>query len=214
MLAPISWRVPPRHYGRVAYVSLSDADRDPDLSYAATVYHGIDLSDFTFRDGPGRRLVFLGRIHPDKGVADAIAVAEAVGLPLVIAGIVHDREYFDREIAPHLDGEAVRYVGPIGPRDRDALLGSAVALLHLVEFPEPFGLSMIEAMACGTPVIARRRGSVPEVVGEGITGFVVDDVAGAIQAVGRVGALDRRVIRVGGAGRLGGDWKWGMLLRL
>ena len=194
-----------RYDDRVAYVSISDADRDPDLSYAATVYHGIDLSDFTFRDGPGRRLVFLGRIHPDKGVADAIAVAEAVGLPLVIAGIVHDREYFDREIAPHLDGEAVRYVGPIGPRDRDALLGSAVALLHLVEFPEPFGLSMIEAMACGTPVIARRRGSVPEVIDEGVTGFVVDDVAGAIAAVDRARSLDRRGVRTRAAERFSRD---------
>ena len=194
-----------RYDDRVAYVSISDADRDPDLSYAATVYHGIDLSDFTFRDGPGRRLVFLGRIHPDKGVADAIAVAEAVGLPLVIAGIVHDREYFDREIAPHLDGEAVRYVGPIGPRDRDALLGSAVALLHLVEFPEPFGLSMIEAMACGTPVIARRRGSVPEVIDEGVTGFVVDDVAGAVAAVDRVRSLDRRGVRTRAAERFSRD---------
>ena len=194
-----------RYDDRVAYVSISDADRDPDLSYAATVYHGIDLSDFTFRDGPGRRLVFLGRIHPDKGVADAIAVAEAVGLPLVIAGIVHDREYFDREIAPRLDGEAVRYVGPIGPRDRDTLLGSAVALLHLVEFPEPFGLSMIEAMACGTPVIARRRGSVPEVIDEGITGFVVDDVAGAIAAVDRARSLDRRGVRTRAAERFSRD---------
>ena len=194
-----------RYDDRVAYVSISDADRDPDLSYAATVYHGIDLSDFTFRDGPGRRLVFLGRIHPDKGVADAIAVAEAVGLPLVIAGIVHDREYFDREIAPHLDGEAVRYVGPIGPRDRDTLLGSAVALLHLVEFPEPFGLSMIEAMACGTPVIARRRGSVPEVIDEGVTGFVVDDVAGAIAAVDRARSLDRRGVRTRAAERFSRD---------
>ncbi len=194
-----------RYDDRVAYVSISDADRDPDLNYAATVYHGIDLSDFTFRDGPGRRLVFLGRIHPDKGVADAIAVAEAVGLPLVIAGIVHDREYFDREIAPRLDGEAVRYVGPIGPRDRDALLGSAVALLHLVEFPEPFGLSMIEAMACGTPVIARRRGSVPEVIDEGVTGFVVDDVAGAIAAVDRARSLDRRGVRTRAAERFSRD---------
>jgi len=194
-----------RYDDRVAYVSISDADRDPDLSYAATVYHGIDLSDFTFRDGPGRRLVFLGRIHPDKGVADAIAVAEAVGLPLVIAGIVHDREYFDREIAPRLDGEAVRYVGPIGPRDRDTLLGSAVALLHLVEFPEPFGLSMIEAMACGTPVIARRRGSVPEVIDEGVTGFVVDDVAGAVAAVDRVRSLDRRGVRTRAAERFSRD---------
>ena len=194
-----------RYDDRVAYVSISDADRDPDLSYAATVYHGIDLSDFTFRDGPGRRLVFLGRIHPDKGVADAIAVAEAVGLPLVIAGIVHDREYFDREIAPRLDGEAVRYVGPIGPRERDTLLGSAVALLHLIEFPEPFGLSMIEAMACGTPVIARRRGSVPEVIDEGVTGFVVDDVAGAIAAVDRARFLDRRGVRTRAAERFSRD---------
>ena len=194
-----------RYDDRVAYVSISDADRDPDLSYAATVYHGIDLSDFTFRDGPGRRLVFLGRIHPDKGVADAIAVAEAVGLPLVIAGIVHDREYFDGEIAPRLDGEAVRYVGPIGPRDRDTLLGSAVALLHLVEFPEPFGLSMIEAMACGTPVIARRRGSVPEVIDECVTGFVVDDVAGAIAAVDRARSLDRRGVRTRAAERFSRD---------
>ena len=194
-----------RYDDRVAYVSISDADRDPDLNYAATVYHGIDLSDFTFRDGPGRRLVFLGRIHPDKGVADAIAVADAVGLPLVIAGIVHDREYFDREIAPRLDGEAVRYVGPIGPRDRDTLLGSAVALLHLVEFPEPFGLSMIEAMACGTPVIARRRGSVPEVIDEGVTGFVVDDIAGAIAAVDRARSLDRRGVRTRAAERFSRD---------
>jgi len=132
-------------------------------------------------------------------------VAEAVGLPLVIAGIVHDREYFDREIAPRLDGEAVRYVGPIGPRDRDTLLGSAVALLHLVEFPEPFGLSMIEAMACGTPVIARRRGSVPEVIDEGVTGFVVDDVAGAIAAVDRARSLDRRGVRTRAAERFSRD---------
>src|SRR5437660_2957644 len=173
-----------RYDGRTSYVSISDADRDPDLHYVATVYHGIDLAEFTPIEKPGRGLVFLGRIHPDKGVAEAIAVARAVGLPLVIAGIVHDRDYFEREIAPQVDGDRVRYVGSLGPADRDELLGSALAMLHLVEFAEPFGLSMIEAMACGTPVIARRRGSVAEVVDEGITGFVVDDVAGAIDAVG------------------------------
>jgi glycosyltransferase involved in cell wall biosynthesis len=194
-----------RYAERVAYVSISDADRDPDLPYVATVYHGIDLSEFTPREQPGRGLVYFGRIHPDKGVAEAIAVAKAVGLPLVIAGIVHDREYFERQIAPHVDGDRVRYVGSLGAADRDLLLGSALALLHLVEFAEPFGLSMIEAMACGTPVIARRRGSVPEVVDEGITGFVVDDVAGAIQAVGRVGALDRRAVRARVAERFSRD---------
>jgi glycosyltransferase involved in cell wall biosynthesis len=194
-----------RYAERVAYVSISEADRDPDLRYLATVYHGIDLAEFTPREEVGRGLVYLGRIHPDKGVAEAITVAKAVGLPLVIAGIVHDREYFDREIAPHVDGDRVRYVGSLGAADRNELLGSAVALLHLVEFAEPFGLSMIEAMACGTPVIARRRGSVPEVVDDGITGFVVDDVAGAIRAVGRVGALDRRAVRAQVAKRFSRD---------
>jgi glycosyltransferase involved in cell wall biosynthesis len=194
-----------RYADRVAYVSISDADRDPDLPYVATVHHGIDLSEFTPQERPGRGLVYLGRIHPDKGVAEAIAVAKAVGLPLVIAGIVHDREYFEHEIAPHVDGDRVRYVGSLGAADRDELLGSALALLHLVEFAEPFGLSMIEAMACGTPVIARRRGSVPEVVDEGVTGFVVDDLAGAIDAVARVGALDRRAVRARVAERFSRD---------
>jgi glycosyltransferase involved in cell wall biosynthesis len=194
-----------RYAERSAYVSISNSDRDPDLPYVATVYHGIDLSEFTPREQAGRGLVYLGRIHPDKGVAEAIAVAEAAGLPLAIAGIVHDRAYFDREVAPHVDGDRVRYVGSLGAADRDELLGSALALLHLVEFAEPFGLSMIEAMACGTPVIARRRGSVPEVVDEGITGFVVDDVAGAVEAVRRVGALDRRAVRAKVAERFSRD---------
>jgi glycosyltransferase involved in cell wall biosynthesis len=194
-----------RYAKRVAYVSISDADRAPDLPYVATVYHGIELSEFTPRERPGRGLACFGRIHPDKGVAEAIAVAKAVGLPLVIAGIIHDRDYFAREVAPHLDGDRVRYVGSVGPAERDELLGSALALLHLVEFAEPFGLSMIEAMACGTPVIARRRGSVPEVVDEGITGFVVDDVARAIDAVGRIGALDRRAVRARVAERFSRD---------
>ena len=194
-----------RYAERVAYVSISEADRDSDLRYVATVYHGIDLAEFTPRDQPGRGLVYLGRIHPDKGVAEAIAVAKSVGLPLVIAGIVHDRDYFEREIAPQVDGDRVRYVGSLGPVDRDELLGSALAMLHLVEFAEPFGLSMIEAMACGTPVIARRRGSVSEVVDEGVTGFVVDDVAGAIEAVRRVGRLDRRAVRARAADRFSRD---------
>jgi glycosyltransferase involved in cell wall biosynthesis len=194
-----------RYAKRVAYVSISDADRDPDLTYVATVYHGIDLAEFTPRESAGRGLVCLGRIHPDKGVAEAIAVAKAVDVPLVIAGIVHDREYFEDEIAPHVDGDRVRYVGSLGPAERDELLGSALALLHLVGFAEPFGLSMIEAMACGTPVIARRRGAVPEVVDEGVTGFIVDDVAGAMAAVGRVGGLDRRAVRARVAERFSRD---------
>jgi len=194
-----------RYDGRTSYVSISDADRDPDLHYVATVYHGIDLAEFTLIEKPGPGLVFLGRIHPDKGVAEAVAVASAAGLPLVIAGIVHDRAYFEREIAPHLDGERVRYVGSLGPRDRDELLGSSLALLHLVHFAEPFGLSMIEAMACGTPVIGFRRGSVPEVIDDGVTGFVVDDIAGAIDAVRRAAALDRSKVRARVAERFSRD---------
>ncbi|TMC70399.1 MAG: glycosyltransferase family 4 protein [Chloroflexi bacterium] len=194
-----------RYADRSAYVSISNADRDPELPYVATVYHGVDLSEFTPREHPGRGLVYLGRIHPDKGVADAITLAEAVDLPLVIAGIVHDRDYFAREIAPRVDGDHVRYVGSLGPAERDELLGSALALVHLVEFAEPFGLSMIEAMACGTPVIARRRGSVPEVVDEGITGFIVDDISGAVQAVDRIGSLDRRAVRARVAERFSRD---------
>src|SRR5437867_7215523 len=194
-----------RYADRSAYVSISNADRDPELPYVATVYHGVDLSEFTPREDPGRGLVYLGRIHPDKGVADAITLAEAVDLPLVIAGIVHDRDYFAREIAPRVDGDHVRYVGSLGPAERDELLGSALALVHLVEFAEPFGLSMIEAMACGTPVIARRRGSVPEVVDEGITGFIVDDISGAVQAVDRIGSLDRRAVRARVAERFSRD---------
>src|SRR5207237_10668239 len=185
--------------------SIMDAKRNPYIDYYATVYHGIDVEKFTLRDRPGRGLVYFGRIHPDKGVAEAIAVAKAAGLPLVIAGIVHDRTYFEQEIAPHVDGDRVRYVGSLGPAERDELLGSSLALLHLVEFAEPFGLSMIEAMACGTPVIARGRGAVREVVDEGLTGFVVADVAGAIDAIGRIGALDRRAVRARVAERFSRD---------
>lgn len=124
---------------------------------------------------------------------------------LVIAGLVQDQAYFDREVAPHIDGDRVRYVGNAGPSERDELLGRAFALVHLVNFAEPFGLAMVEAMACGTPVIARRRGSVPEIVDEGVTGFVVDDLAGAVTAVERIPSLDRRAIRARCAERFSRD---------
>lgn len=175
----------------VGYVSISDADRHPQLSYLATVYHGIALDTFAFREDPGEELLFFGRIHPDKGVAEAIEVAERCGRPLVIAGIVQDEAYFAERVAPHLDGDRVRYVGSVGPAERDRLLGGASALLHLINFDEPFGLSMIEAMACGTPVIATPRGSVPEVVDDGKTGAIVRDVDEAVRAVASVDALRR-----------------------
>lgn len=184
-----------RYDDDVAYVAISDADRCPELSYAATVHHGIDLGELTYEpraDGP---VVVLGRIHPDKGVAEAIEVARRAGRRLVLAGIVQDRAYFDACIAPHVDGDRVRYAGPVGPAERDALLGAAAALLHLVNFAEPFGLSMVEALACGTPVVARGLGAVPEVVTHGETGYVVDGPEEAVAALARIGDIDRAACR-------------------
>ena len=177
------------------YVAISDADRHPDLTYAATIHHGIDLSPFTFRDQPGDYLLFLGRIHPDKGTHQAVEVARRAGLPLVIAGIVQDEGYFTELVAPHLAASDITYVGPVEPAERDALLGGALALLHLIGFAEPFGLSVVESLATGTPVIAYPLGSMPEIIRPGRTGFLVDDVDGAVEAVGRVGSLSRRQCR-------------------
>ncbi len=180
--------------GRTHYVSISGSDRHPDLDYLATVHHGIDLAAFTYQPKPGTYLLFFGRIHPDKGAADAIRVARAAGLPLVLAGIVQDQAYFDREVVPHL-GDAVRFVGSVGPEARDKWLGDALGLLHLIHFDEPFGLSVIEAMACGTPIIAYRRGSMAELITDGTSGFLVADEAAATAAVGRLAALDRSAVR-------------------
>jgi glycosyltransferase involved in cell wall biosynthesis len=185
-----------RAYDDIAhYVAISDADRHPDLGYVATIHHGIELDRFSYRPGPGEHLLFLGRIHPDKGTHLAVEVARRAGLPLVIAGIVQDEDYFREQVWPHIGRPGVSYAGPVGPVERDRLLGSAIALLHLIDFAEPFGLSVVEALATGTPVIARPLGSMPEIVRPGRTGFLVDDVAGAVEAVGRVGSLARRDCR-------------------
>jgi len=180
-----------KYNGKSYYVSISDSDRRPGLDYVATVHHGIPLEEFTLRSEPGDYLLFFGRIHPHKGTVEAIEVASRAGRRLVIAGIIQDEEYFQREVAPRLDGDRIRYIGPVGPAERDGVLGRASALLHLINFDEPFGLSMIEAMACGTPVIARRRGSVPEVVKHLETGFIVDDTDEAVAAVGMLGEIQR-----------------------
>jgi glycosyltransferase involved in cell wall biosynthesis len=177
------------------YVAISDSDRHPALTYDATIHHGIAIEQFTFRPEPGTYLLFLGRIHPHKGAHLAIEVAKSVGMPLVIAGIVQDEAYYESQVAPHIDGRAVQYVGAVEPAERDALLGGAVALLHLISFPEPFGLSVVESLATGTPVITFALGSMPEILTDGITGFLVDGVAAATAAVQRVGELDRRTCR-------------------
>jgi len=128
-------------------------------------------------------LLFFGRIHPDKGTAEAIEVAAQAGMPLIIAGIIQDEEYFDRFVKPRVDGEQVRYIGPVGPETRGGLLGGARALLHLISFDEPFGFSVVEAMACGTPVIAHPRGSMSELIRQGETGFLVGSIDEAVAAV-------------------------------
>jgi glycosyltransferase involved in cell wall biosynthesis len=178
-----------------AYVSISDADRVPELDYAATVYHGIDLTRFAFSATPGEDLVILGRIHPDKGTAEAIEIARRCGRRLLIAGPVQDEGYFATEVEPYVDGDRVRYLGSVGPEQRSELLAAAAALLHPIAFAEPFGLSVVEAMAAGTPVVAYAKGSMPEVVDEGVTGCLVSDVGGAVTAVDRAVRLDRTAVR-------------------
>lgn len=190
---------------RSTYVSISDSDRHPDLDYAATIHHGIDTGAFALHPSPGEYLAFFGRIHPDKGTVEAIETARVLGMPILVAGIIQDEAYFEREVAPRLDGDLARYVGPVRAEDRAEFLGRAVALLHLISFDEPFGFSVVEAMACGTPVIAFARGSMPELIQNGVTGLVVADVAGAVGAVEQVGRLDRSRIRTVAVHRFGSD---------
>ena len=176
------------------FVSISNSDRAEGLNYVATVYNGIDLSLYPLLDYPGDHLVFLGRIHPDKGVHLAIQVAQQSGLPLTIAGIIQDRTYFREQVEPHL-GESVRYIGPVDVAGKNALFARAVALLHLNTIPERFGLVLVEANAAGVPVIAMDLGSCREVIGDGQTGFLVNSVDEAVQALGSLPAIDRQVCR-------------------
>ena len=184
-----------KYNARGYYVAISDADRRDGLDYAATIHHGIDMSVFELEQEPGDYLLFFGRIHPDKGTVEAIDVAERTGMPLAIAGIVQDSDYFEQLVEPRIDGERVRYLGPVGPDRRGDLLGGARALLHLVNFDEPFGFSVVEAMACGTPVIASARGSMPEIVRDGESGSLVGSLDEAVAAVRRVEGLDRAAVR-------------------
>jgi glycosyltransferase involved in cell wall biosynthesis len=177
------------------FVSISDADRAPELDYVATVHHGIDLDALPFSPSGGDDLVAFGRIHPDKGTAEAIEIARRAGRRLVLCGIVQDAEYFRTRVEPSIVGDRVRYLGSVGPDARATVLGSAAALLHPIAFAEPFGLSVVEAMACGTPVIAYPRGSMREIIDPGVTGLLVDDVEAAAAAVERATRLDRVAIR-------------------
>ena len=183
------------------YVAISEADRHKRLHYVATIHHGIDMAAFEVRTTPGSYLLFFGRIHPDKGTVEAIDVAERAGLPLIIAGIIQDREYYERLVAPRLDGERVSYIGPVGPEARADLLGGARALLHLIDFEEPFGYSVVEAMACGTPVIANARGSMPEIIRHAEGGYLVQGLDEAVAAVHAAGEVDRLAVHASVEGR-------------
>lgn len=180
---------------RVHYVAISEADRHPALRYAATIHHGIPLGDFPFDPHGGDDLLFFGRIHPDKGPVEAIAAARASRRRLDMYGVIQDEGYHAREVQPQIDGETIRYHGAVGGAARVRALGQARAMLHLINFDEPFGLSVIEAMACGTPVIAMNRGSMPELIEHGINGYLVNSVEEAINAIDRAAELDRAAIR-------------------
>lgn len=184
-----------KYNDRSHYVAISEADKAPDLDYIATIHHGIDVSKFPLVESGGEYLLFFGRIHPDKGVHEAIQVAHRARLKLLIAGIIQDPDYFESWVEPHIDGTAVEYLGAVGPDRKADLLGHALALLHLIDFEEPFGLSMVESMACGTPVIAFARGAIPEIVRHGETGYIVETVEDAVDAVSAVHSIDRSACR-------------------
>jgi glycosyltransferase involved in cell wall biosynthesis len=179
----------------VPVVSISHGQRTPLpwLRWCGTVYHGLPLDLYTFRETPGTYLAFLGRISPEKGLDQAITIAREVGMPLKIVAKVDqaDQEYFQEVIRPLLDNPLVEYLGEMSEADKVVFLGQAYALLFPINWPEPFGLVMIEAMACGTPVIAYRRGSVPEVIDDGVTGWIVEGCEEAVQAVAQVSTLSR-----------------------
>ncbi len=194
-------------YARAAsnYVSISDSDRAPELDYVATVHHGIDLDEFEPTTEAGDDLVVLGRIHPDKGTAEAIEIARQCGRRLIICGPVVDSRYFAEQVEPFLDDERVIHLGSVGPAERSRVLGASAVLLHPIRFAEPFGLAVIEAMACGTPVVAYRRGAMPELIDEGVTGFAVDGLEQAVAVVPRAAALDRVRVRAVAERRFGVD---------
>jgi len=176
------------------YVSISDANRHPLLNYLGTVYNGLNSDEFEFRPQGGNYLLFFGRIHPDKGTAEAIEITLQSKRKLIIAGIIQDENYFREKVEPFL-GDQVEFIGSAGPEKRNELLGGAYALLHPINFAEPFGLSVAEAMLCGTPVIAFNKGSMPELINDQKTGFLVSTTDEAINAVSAIDTINRKNCR-------------------
>lgn len=184
-----------RKYKDTHYVSISDSDRDPELPYLGTVYNGINLDELTVGDKRGDKLVFLGRIHPDKGTHLACETAKRTDMKLLIAGIIQDQEYYNDLVMPHIDDDQIKFIGPVGPVERNALFKEAYAVLHLNELDERFGLVMAEANGAGVPVIALDNGSCREVIADGKTGFIVNNVDEAVAAVERIDTIDPQVCR-------------------
>lgn len=180
---------------RSFFCSISDADRDPGLDYLATTYNGIDPSEFAFSATPGDYLVFLGRFHPEKGTHLAIEIAKRAGVRLKIAAIPQDDAYFRERVEPHIDGDRVQFLGAVEREARNVLLSGALGIVHMTTRPERFGLTMVEAMACGTPVLGANFGSVREIVVDGVTGFLCDSVEDAVEKVPLLASLDRRACR-------------------
>lgn len=189
-----------RYYSEAPVVSISDAQRIPlpELNWKGTIHHGLPSDQLRFNSEPGKYFAFLGRIAPEKRADWAIEVARSSGIPLRIAAKVNavDRDYFEAIIRPLLDGRDVEFVGEIADHDKSDFLANAMALLFPVDWWEPFGLVMIEALACGTPVISRPCGSVPEILGDGVTGFMASPVDGLLDAARRISAISRRTCRL------------------
>ena len=177
------------------YVSISNSDRSPELDYTATVYNGINTEEFTFHSEPKDYLLFFGRIHPEKGTSESILIAKQSGRKLIISGLIQHQEYFDNKIKPFINDDDIIYADNSGPKERDKLLGEAYALLHPISFDEPFGLSVAESMLCGTPVIAFKKGSMPELILDGKTGFLVNNIDEAVHSVNNIKSIDRKYCR-------------------
>ncbi|PSL44925.1 glycosyltransferase involved in cell wall biosynthesis [Chitinophaga niastensis] len=174
-----------------AYVSISNSDRHHTLHYKATVYNGIRTADFVFEPNSDNYLLYYGRIHPHKGTYEAVQIALQTHRRLIIAGIIQDESYYNEKVKPLVDNDQIKYIGAVGGNKRSELLGKASALLHPISFNEPFGLSVAEAMLCGTPVIAYNKGAMPELIKDGITGFLVHNIQEAVASVQELSTIDR-----------------------